>query len=923
MISPSDLTDEQRRIAAHEEGPALVFAVAGAGKTTSMVHRIRYLVEGRGVDPERILASSFSRATVGDIDDALDDLGVTGVDVRTLHSLGYQLLRQAENAGHLPERTRHQDEDPATLATILAGRALTRLAMERDLDTHELDVDRDELADRIAAWKQDLAYPDLDRADLPASARDVASEAEADRDDLLTLYRYAEDLRRQENWLTYDDMLVEGWEVLHRFPDIRSRAQSAYDHVLVDEFQDVSRVQERMLDVITEPHRNYMAVGDDDQCIYEWRGADPSFILSFTERYDADEYLITDTFRSPAPQLALANAVIAENDERREKQLHLTRGFDGHASITGLDGAQAEAAFLVDEIESLRADGRSLDDMSVLVRTYAQTPFLESLLIDRDLPYEIVGSVPFYRRREVQTLLQYAYWAVLERRIEREGWFDSRQAAARYLDRFRQVLKRPNRYIKHDLIDTVCTTALQREASALDVLSAHLGRMHDRTADRVQQFLSVADDLIDDLDEPADAVLEWLVDAIDYAGYLRRRSAIAEVGEARVRTARSLIAFADGHDSVSSLLHEIVRISRTRKRADADAPRLDIRSIHRAKGLEWPFVFVPGCNEGTLPQEKTRIERSGPPAPVSSFDAFVERESAREVEELDVDVEEERRLLYVAVTRSREGLFLTYDENEPRSSFLDQAEADTALAAVDRVDQGLTADPDALTRDDLTALCRGIERIGLERYLRTRWSPPDSRRTGLARRLQALRQTRAAAAENEEADPNDAEDASESDAEQARSAVRSLQEAVGERGLPVQNEDTDVFFPDDATFTFTETDGEIAAYWQGDRIGTIDPLGPAGPPPSLLLDAPWEAVTARFERMGSGRRTLYVSIDTAATRDDLPSAPASENGTNRAGDSNASPSVDPAVDAGAALLLEVLRGETASASPADAAAATG
>ena len=328
------------------------------------------------------------------------------METRTLHSLGVGLIRRAETQGLLPARTRPPQSrlHPSTLARRLAEQALAELARRRDLDAASLDIDRDELVDQIAAWKQNLVYADLDGAALPASARESATQVEHDNADFVALYRIFEDLRRRQHGITFADMLRDGWEMLHRFPSLHRRAQAAYDHVLVDEFQDVSRVQAQMLDLLTQPiaddaPRNYMVIGDDDQCIYEWRGASPSFLLTFADRYNAEAYRLTDTFRSPAAHVGLANAVIACNDERRAKRLHLTQGFDGAVRLTGRDGPHAEAEALAERIQSLHKDGHAFGKMVVLVRSYAQTPLLESSLINRDVPHRIVGSVPFYHRQ--------------------------------------------------------------------------------------------------------------------------------------------------------------------------------------------------------------------------------------------------------------------------------------------------------------------------------------------------------------------------------------------------------------------------------------------------------------------------------------------------------------------------------------------
>ncbi|MCS4101253.1 ATP-dependent helicase [Salinibacter ruber] len=744
MIDREQLTDEQTRIVQHGRGPALVFAVAGAGKTTSLVHRIARLVTQGGVAPGDILASSFSRATAQDLEAGLTELGLPDVNCRTLHSLGRQFLKWAEAEHHWSRRLGDEDLNPSRLGPVLAGRALTRLARERDVDDHELDIDRGELEDQVSAWKAQLCYPDLDEAALPPAAREEARQAEHDNEDFVTLYQYYEEERRREGWVTFDDMLLEGWEALLRFDDLRARAQQAYEHVLIDEFQDISRVQYQMLDVLTEPHRNYMAVGDDDQCIYEWRGANPSFILDFREEYEADEYLIRDTFRSQAPHTVLANAVIAHNDHRREKHLNLTRGFGGRTQVHAADGADAEATHVAGAIESQLDTGRTLPEMVVLVRQYAQTPSLEQVFIDRDLPYRIVGNVPFYRRRPVQVLLRHLFWGTLEATVRTAGWFDHRRNAQRYVDRFQKLMREPNRYVSTDLITRLCREAVGDETSITDLLAASMGAMHDRTAERVERFLDTADQLVDRLDEPAHRTVDWLIKALDYEDYLRRYSAFEELADRRIRTARSLIDFARGHPDVPSVLRRIKEISVDRPDRGAQADVLEIRSIHRAKGREWPVVFVPGCNDGTIPT--SRDDSAMPPpdeddSPGASGDAAPENADPDDAPA--ARREEERRLFYVALTRAQEQLHLSYDRTEPPSPFLAEADAEHRLALCDRVRPVFHRPADDWAAADVAWLCIGAGALRLRRYLTTWWDPTETQRRALAAHLgreEALRE---------------------------------------------------------------------------------------------------------------------------------------------------------------------------------------
>ncbi len=825
MLATDALTPTQQRIVQHDEGPALVFAVAGAGKTTAMVHRIRHLVDERGVPPERILASSFSRATVSDLEDGLHTLGVRGVECRTLHALGRRCIQHAEARKHLPPRLNEQSVSPGNATQYLAERALKRLAREREIDVADLGIPQPDLVDQIGAWKRQLCYADLSAAHLPESAQEHASQAEHENDDYLTLYRYAEEERDNEGWITFDDMLREGWEALMRFSAVREAAQSAYEYVLVDEFQDVSRVQYRMLDVLTAPHRNYMAIGDDDQCIYTWRGADPSYILDFSSAYNADEYMLHDNFRSPVQQTALANRVIAHNTERQDKRIQCTKGYGGTTQCTAAQDAAEEGTRIASTIQSHLRAGRAPTDIVILVRQYAQTPFIEQALLEAEVPHRIVGNTPFYERPEVQTLLQYLYWATLESTVQGRGWFADRRKVKAYLDRFQTIIRTPNRYVSYAVLQNVARASRTQQTSVLDALAAHTDQMHERTVEQVEDFLETASSLAARVNAPAADTLSWLIDAIDYDEHLREQSAFRDVGENRVATAQSLVGFADGYASAQALLEAIYRISQSHANSDP-AATLTLRSIHRAKGGEWPVVFVPGCTTGTFPPAGTETDTRL--------------------------MEEERRLFYVAVTRAQEELHLSHVESDPRSPFLGEARPDATLAQCDALQTVAETDPASLTPEDAVRFCMAVGALGLARYVRSWWDPP----AGFRERL----------------------------IECANEAEATVKEKLRDGDatdllIPVAKRAESVSATRPFTFAASSHTGRIEVYQRDWRIGFVDVERSDQHVPLDLL--PWDTLTAHLARRTTSGETLYLRLGTAPTNSDQKSSedPASSDAT--------------------------------------------
>jgi DNA helicase-2/ATP-dependent DNA helicase PcrA len=833
-----NFTDEQRAIIAHGPGPAAVLAGAGTGKTTVLAHRVRRLVQEAGVPSGDILVSSFGRATVDDLQSALARLGVPGVTTCTLHALGLQILRMGRDDPASP-LLQNDAPSPTTQAHALARAARSDLAAEREIDTGDLGYNASELADRIAVWKQSLTYRPDAFDSLPSPVQQQARKCSPDDDDLRLLFRRFEHHRRTRGWLTYADMVRTAWEQLATDPSLRDAAQSRYRYVLVDEFQDLSRAQVHLLDLLTAPHRNYMAMGDEDQCIYGWRGADPSYLLHFRDRYDAAEYHMTASFRSPASALVLANNVIAQNDERRATRLRCTRGFAGRTERLTPADASAEADAIADRLDALHTPDTPLHDIAVLVRTYGQTPALERAFLERDLPYRLTGAAPFYQRPAVRTLLQYLYWALLERRRRQNGWFSTDREVSHYTDRFVRILKRPTRYVPHERIRRVARAAHRTRTSALDRLRAHRSALPERTVEHVDAFLETAEALVDRLDAPPHTTLDWLVDQLDYTTHLHEISALRHRAEDRTRAVQGLIEYARHHTSPPALLSDIRSRAATQDALDADTPAIDLRSIHRAKGREWPIVVVPGCVDGTLPLSSTRTAAS--------------------------PHEEERRLLYVALTRARQHLLLSTPTHAPRSPFLTEASSDTTLRTVRAVRQRLTADPDTLSDCDLITLCQGITKLKLTSYLQSWWAPSPRRRAALRARIESLGPARATAQRRWQAHRQArAEEAARRQEQIARirESLRSAQNEIGRVSLPATC-DASASLPDNAqiTFQWNEAESSLLLLWRDDPIGSLAPLGRHRLDAQTLLTLPWSFLVGRIENAAPHRRQLTFQID--------------------------------------------------------------
>lgn len=707
------LTDQQRQIVAHDGGPALVFAVAGAGKTTAMVHRVERLVRERVFAPGRILVSSFNRAAVDDIGRALGTWPhCAPVARQTLHALGLRVVRDAARLGFLPalaaDAVRAGGEERQL---VWAARDLAR--KRGLLDGDELDgLDEQDLLNYIGVCKGNLRYANLAAAGLPPAARRVAGQAEAPPElpHYLELYALHEELRVERGWLTFDDMLLLGWELLIRHDALRARWQAAYDALLVDEFQDVNLAQSEILDMLAAGHRNYMAIGDDDQTIYGFRGARTAFFRGFARRYGAAVYEMTDNFRCRAGHVMLANRVIAQSPERHPKALVAARGFGGAALLRRAADETAMARQLAEDVAAARAAGHSYSQIAVLVRLNAQTPLIEQALIAARIPYQLAGDEPFFRRREIDDLLKYAELAGYDAAL-RDGRRLSAEQGERLQICWRSVYNRPRRYLSRKLAQAAADAALLKGRP----LSVSLTQLGEQVSERVAAGLA---DLAETLawlgaalpQRPAERVLAELDGRLGYQGYLAEHSGFPETGAGHAANVAAFIQYARGKGTLAELRAHLAALEAARAEAGPQAEAVDVRTIHRAKGLEWPAVLIPHCNAGYLP--------------FSGAD----------------DIEEERRLLYVAITRAQERLHLyTLHGGAARPSpFLAAIGADEVIRRADELAALLEGDPQAWTAAEALSVAAFPRAFGQERWLSLWWQVAADRRARAAARALAL-----------------------------------------------------------------------------------------------------------------------------------------------------------------------------------------
>lgn len=627
------MNPEQSLVVEHGDGPLLVAAAAGCGKTKVLVHRVARLVED-GVDAQRILAVTFSVKAAREMNDRLSRLGCNGARVGTFHSLSLQIVRE-----ELPALVRWTVDDSDRYRICVKDAVSFRYMDWKSADvTHLLSF--------IGRCKAAGATTDpADPKALVIAQQMYRKRPIAGREPNLCrqAYETAEIVRRERQILTFDDMLLEAWALLSAKEDVRVRWAARWDHVLQDECQDENFVQHELAGMLARDHRSYMIVGDPAQSIYNFRGANPQAMLKFEADWGARVIRMGRNYRSADSIVELANRSL----DAMPPSTHLgvkmlaERGEAGEVKAVVYDDFDAEGEGVTEKILESHEDGRLWKDHVVLFRTNAQSRGVEEALLGARVPYVVIGGTNFYDRREVKDLL--AYLRVAEGR----GTFDD----------VRRAINTPFRYLGKAFIDGLENTMSRQRgsepSSIVEIVRSFVvgpAKLQQRQRTSALEWCQIITQVslaikageespvslaVDDLarDEAAPArLLEHLVSDLRYAEWLTRDEGTESPENNRVSNVRELVRAAGRFPTVGELLDYVDDTLERAARAKREATSSDVVtlcSIHRSKGLEWPVVFVLGVNDKILPH------------------AMAE------------DQDEERRLFYVACTRARDSLQLS------------------------------------------------------------------------------------------------------------------------------------------------------------------------------------------------------------------------------------------------------------------------
>jgi DNA helicase-2/ATP-dependent DNA helicase PcrA len=649
------LNAEQRKAVETSEGPLLVLAGAGSGKTRVLTHRIAYLVGVCGIPTDGILAVTFTNKAAGEMRERVQKLlGPIGSDlwVATFHSTCVRILRR--DIGHLGYSRGFVIYDQGDGLGVVKD-ALKR----RGLDPGACDPRR--IQWRIDDWKNAGVGP----ADAVAHATDIDTERSAE------IYLTYQRLLVDANALDFNDLLGKTTELFERFPDVLAHYRRRWQYVMVDEYQDTNRVQYKLVQQIAGEHRNLCVVGDPDQSIYAWRGADIRNILDFEHDYpDSQVVKLERNYRSTQPILEGASAVVARNVDRKSKGLYTEQQGGELIRVYEAEDDRDEAQYVVRQILSeLRGGDRPGGDFAIFYRTNAQSRVFEEELLKYDVPYVIVGGVRFYDRAEVKDVL--AYLRVL---------LNPADAVS-----LRRIVNKPARGIGKTTLNRAEELAVANGTTLHDALRAMAEpAAGGRAAPKLAAFLAMMDELRGDTRHrhPADAIAR----ALDRSGYLHQLEAEGTPeAEARIENLKELVAAADDFDRANAELRASERtelelfLDQVALVSDIDSYErredcVSLMTVHSAKGLEYPVVFVVGMEEGVFPHSASMRDERG--------------------------IEEERRLCYVGMTRAMEKLTLTSASERFRfgsrtygvpSRFLDEIPPTVLAAASERRSAGRSA----------------------------------------------------------------------------------------------------------------------------------------------------------------------------------------------------------------------------------------
>ncbi|OXT07017.1 DNA helicase PcrA [Thermoanaerobacterium thermosaccharolyticum] len=663
------LNDRQKEAVVTTEGPLLILAGAGSGKTRVLTHRIAYLIKEKRVSPANILAITFTNKAAQEMKDRVESLlGYVGdIWVSTFHSACVRILRRdIEKIGYDKNFVIYDTQDQKSLVSDCI----------KELDLNEKQYTPKGMLSAISKAKDKMVSPD---EYLLEFGNDYRNKKVAD------VYRLYQKKLKKDNALDFDDIIIKTIELFKKDEEILRYYQDRFRYIMVDEYQDTNRPQYEFVNLLAKRYRNLCVVGDDDQSIYGWRGADIKNILDFEKDYpEAKVIKLEQNYRSTQIILDAANNVIDNNIKRKKKQLW-TDNKDGEKIVVcEVQNEREEANFIIDRIKDLIANGKKYSDFAILYRTNAQSRIFEEACMMNDIPYKLVGALRFYDRKEIKDIIAYLRLLV--------NPYDDVS--------LKRIINVPKRGIGESTVSALEQYAREHDTSMYFAIpDVELKGRARKVLDNFKKFI---DDLINQLDfMTITEVIDYILEKTGYMDELKEDD--TKESESRIENINEFIGAArefmetSEDKSLESFLSGITLVSDIDTAGDI-GESVVLMTLHSAKGLEFPVVFMAGMEEGIFPSSMSFIDEH--------------------------ELEEERRLCYVGITRAKERLFMTYARTR---NLYGKPQYNTASRFINEIPQDLIVEYDkgAIKRNDYESVSSYINTFARKANDKANYNPGD------------------------------------------------------------------------------------------------------------------------------------------------------------------------------------------------------
>lgn len=590
------LNDRQKEAVLYGDGPLLILAGAGSGKTSVLTKRVAYLIKERNVSPKNIVAITFTNKAAKEMKERIiKEVGKEGYDIQisTFHSFGLRIIKENyEKLGYEKNFTIIDSDDSLTV--------VKKILKEMGIDSTRFNPKF--IKNQISSCKNEMVTPEKYKNLVNDELSDITYK----------VYKKYQDTLLRNNSLDFDDLLIKPIELFNKYKEVLENYQELFKYVFIDEYQDTNEAQYILSKMISAKYKNICVVGDDAQSIYSWRGANFKNILNFEKDYkNAKVILLEQNYRSTKTILNAANSVIKNNINKKDKNLWTDNSIGEKIKYVRTNDEKDEASYVTREIRNLVNNGVSLDDIAVLYRTNAQSRTIEEGFLNSNIPYKIVGAFAFYSRKEIKDLL--AYLKLI---------YNTKDDVS-----LMRIINYPKRKIGAKTIENLSMDALLNGTSMFDVISSGKELEFKKLILEMKEKSEVLS-----LTETIDMVLDksGIKSELESEHTLEADIRLENLNEFKSIT--KTFEEESGIASLEDFLNEVSLVSDVNDQKNDNSPKVTLMTIHAVKGLEYKYVFVIGMEENIFPHINSCEEDGG--------------------------IEEERRLCYVAITRAKEKLYL-------------------------------------------------------------------------------------------------------------------------------------------------------------------------------------------------------------------------------------------------------------------------